>query len=420
MASYTPASTAPSTPYLASSASLPSRVPDDQRALLFPSSAPASPEPYTPSLGNLPGARKLAAAAAPRLRRLPFALPPRLALPLVLALGLCAALALLATSARDSLAAYLTFTPEEARRIASAFFDPPAWPLDPAGIAVLDAAEGEHTVTAIVVHGLGDRGDGRPYTWTLPKRFPYVRWVAPTADYLNVTVRNGAETRAWFDIASFEDIWGDEDVVGYMHSQQQLNRLIDAERQKMLDAGKLPRIVMLGFSQGGVMSLLATLTARTRDRIEAAVVMSTYLPLLDSFDALFSPKARDTPLLWVHGRADKYLTFANAELSLARLVSAPIGMTDVAFRGYDAVQHGWSNGMLDDVAGWFAEKVPQVRGAEVLLREEELEEEEEVESAVEQLEAVEAQGARVPARSAHRLVRRQRTGADVYAGAARA
>lgn len=50
--------------------------------------------------------------------------------------------------------------------------------------------------------------------------------------------------------SDFDDIWGDEDVVGYMHSQQQLNQLIDDERQKMLDAGKPPRIVLLGFSQG--------------------------------------------------------------------------------------------------------------------------------------------------------------------------
>lgn len=59
---------------------------------------------------------------------------------------------------------------------------------------------------------------------------------------------------------------------------------------------------------GGVMTLLATLTAPTRDRIEAAAVMSTYLPMLDSFDEIFNPAARDTPLLWVHGRADPYLT----------------------------------------------------------------------------------------------------------------
>lgn len=56
------------------------------------------------------------------------------------------------------------------------------------------------------------------------------------------------------------------------------------------------------------MTLLATLTAPRADRIEAAAVMSTYLPLVDSFDDVLSSAARDTPLLWVHGRADPYLT----------------------------------------------------------------------------------------------------------------
>ncbi|TNY18290.1 Phospholipase/carboxylesterase, partial [Rhodotorula diobovata] len=217
----------------------------------------------------------------------------------------------------------------------------------------------EHTVTAIVVHGLGDKGDGLPWTAALADRFPFVRWVAPTADYLNVTVRNGATTRAWFDIVTFDDIWGDEDVVGYTHSQQQLNQLIDDERREMLESGKEARIVLLGFSQGGVMTLLATLTAPRADRIEAAAVMSTYLPFVDSFDDILSSAARDTPLLWVHGRADPYLTYANAELSLARLTSPPISLSDVAFSGYDGVQHSWNGDMLDDVAAWFEDKVPR-------------------------------------------------------------
>ena len=63
------------------------------------------------------------------------------------------------------------------------------------------------------------------------------------------------------------------------------------------------------------MTLLATLTAPTRDRIEAAAVMSTYLPMLDSFDEIFNPAARDTPLLWVHGRADPYLTCVHSPSS---------------------------------------------------------------------------------------------------------
>lgn len=54
--------------------------------------------------------------------------------------------------------------------------------------------------------------------------------------------------------STFEDVYEDEDVKGYVHSQQQLNRLIDEERQRMVTAGKEPRIVLMGFSQGESLS----------------------------------------------------------------------------------------------------------------------------------------------------------------------
>lgn len=131
------------------------------------------------------------------------------------------------------------------------FYDPPPQPLDPQGIWVQEAADGDdYTITAIVVHGLGDQGDGVPFVWDMPLDFPYVRWVAPTADYLNVTVRDHQQTRAWFDMHSFPDVYHNEDVEGYVRSQQQLNQLIDDERARMVELGKEPRIVLMGFSQG--------------------------------------------------------------------------------------------------------------------------------------------------------------------------
>ncbi|KPV74621.1 uncharacterized protein RHOBADRAFT_53590 [Rhodotorula graminis WP1] len=353
MAARTTRGSAPPSPFLA----------EDEIALL-PSPNVGSAEhrgsdaSYQGAYASHAAARK--AASRPRARACALLPPPRLLLPLLFALALAASFLLLTESTRHKLSQYLAFTPEQSHRIRDALFDEPSWPLAPSGFGILDA-DGEHTVTAIVVHGLGDKGDGKPWTDVLADEFPFVRWVAPTADYLNITVRDGATTRAWFDIVDFDDIWGDEDVVGYMHSQQQLNQLIDDERQKMLDSGKVPRIVLLGFSQGGVMTLLATLTAPTRDRIEAAAVMSTYLPMLDSFDEIFNPAARDTPLLWVHGRADPYLTYTNAELSLARLTTAPISLSNVVFSGYDGVQHSWNGDMLDDVVGWFDAHVPRHR-----------------------------------------------------------
>lgn len=134
---------------------------------------------------------------------------------------------------------------------AERFFDPPSRRLRPDKIWVQEAADGDdYTITAIVLHGLGDRGDGVPFVWDMPLDFPYIRWVAPTADVMNVTVRDKKPNTAWFDMHSFPDVYHLEDVEGYVHSQQQLNRLIDDERARMVALGKEPRIVLMGFSQG--------------------------------------------------------------------------------------------------------------------------------------------------------------------------
>ncbi|GAA5850436.1 hypothetical protein JCM8547_001874 [Rhodosporidiobolus lusitaniae] len=247
-----------------------------------------------------------------------------------------------------------------AHRIAQWFKQPPPVPLDEGGIHVLLPTE-EHMVTAIVLHGLGGTGDGAPFAGQLAHRFPFVKWVAPSADFMNVTVR-GETTRAWFDISTFEDLSYHEDVAGYVHSTQQINKLVDEERQRLVSAGKEPRIVLMGFSQGGVMTLIQTLTASSPSRFEAAIVFSTYLPLFSQIEQLATPSASSTPLLWSHGRADEYLTFVEAQKGVNLLQESPkIAMKDVTFVSYEGMGHWWVQEELDHMSDWLAERVPAHR-----------------------------------------------------------
>ncbi|BGP08219.1 Acyl-protein thioesterase 1 [Rhodotorula toruloides] len=353
LASTTPSTSAVSSPRM-------SLGDDDKCTPLL--GAAASKERYTPALPPLPATTK-----RPSTRRLlsPRALAAFVVIVVALGCGLYATRSSLAVP--PAAAAYVDSlhgmfgTTQRVATLVEQMHEPPSTAFESDGIFVQDAAKGNHTVTAILIHGLGDSGDGRPFIWSMPQEFPWVRWVAPTSDYLNVTVREGKKTRAWFDIHTFEDVYEDEDVKGYVHSQQQLNRLIDEERQRMVTAGKEPRIVLMGFSQGGAMTLLSTLTARSENRIEAAIVLSTFLPMIEELDEVFSPAARDTPILWMHGREDPFLSLENAELGVSRLSTPPINLSRLKFKTYEGLMHTWTNEELDDVADWFEANVPERR-----------------------------------------------------------
>ncbi|GAA5820096.1 hypothetical protein JCM11251_005480 [Rhodosporidiobolus azoricus] len=349
-ASSTPASSAASTPYLPQHATIP--LLRDYHS---------SKEVDSPSLPPLPADRK-------RPRTAPW-LSSRLTLPLLVLVLALTSLVLLASNFLppllpagtyyDSLYEAVSSSPSP-ERIRRWFTQPPERPLAKKGIVVIDAKE-EHTVTVVCVHGLGGQGADWPFYQTLAGRYPYVRWVSPTAEYRDITVRDGERVRAWFDITTFDDLYQDEDIAGYAHSSQQLNQLVEQERELLISEGKEPRIVMMGFSQGGVMTLLSTLLSKNPSRFEAAVVFSTYLPMIDNIASLISPAARNLPLLWAHGRADPYLTFAHAQEGVDLLRSEKVGMKQVDFRGYDGLQHAWAHKELSDLVDWFGRNVPVLR-----------------------------------------------------------
>jgi phospholipase/carboxylesterase len=184
---------------------------------------------------------------------------------------------------------------------------------------MLDCITLEPTVPAtacvIWMHGLGaDGNDFVPIVdeLGLPANHP-VRFVFPNAPTMPVTINGGYVMRAWYDIVSTE-IDKRADEAGVRKSASAIDQLVADQRAKGIAAN---RIVLAGFSQGGVIALQAGL--RYPERLGGIMALSTYLACADTLGAEASSANRDLPIFYAHGALDTVISMALAKLSKAKL-----------------------------------------------------------------------------------------------------
>jgi len=136
-----------------------------------------------------------------------------------------------------------------------------------------------------------------------------MRFIFPHAPVQPVTINNGMEMRAWYDIA-MNDISRLPDEGGIRASQAAIERLLARERDRGIES---TRIVLAGFSQGGAIALQAGL--RHGVRLAGLMALSTYVPLADRLAAEANPANRGVPIFMAHGTADPMIAFARAQAS---------------------------------------------------------------------------------------------------------
>jgi len=152
----------------------------------------------------------------------------------------------------------------------------------------------------IWLHGLGaDGNDFVPIVgeMRLPPA-PAIRFVFPHAPVRAVTLNNGFRMRAWYDLAA-GDITSRADVAGVRESQAHIEALIAREKARGIVA---KRIVLAGFSQGGVVAL--DTGVRHAERLAGIVALSTYLVLPDKLADEAAAANRDVPIFMAHGSFD--------------------------------------------------------------------------------------------------------------------
>ena len=166
---------------------------------------------------------------------------------------------------------------------------------------------GEAAGTVIWLHGLGADGhDFEPVVPMLNLRTP-LRFVFPHAPVRPVTINGGAEMRAWYDIDPRAPMSGTEDIA---RSAAQVQALVDAEAAR----GTPPeRIVLAGFSQGGVIAL--HMGTRASQPFAGIMALSTYVHDAEGLAAEVTFTSVDTPIFMAHGSMDPMIPIARAVTS---------------------------------------------------------------------------------------------------------
>eukprot|EP00775_Hariotina_reticulata_P004763 gene4762-5013_t len=214
---------------------------------------------------------------------------------------------------------------------------------------VFNARE-KHTGTVIMLHGLGDSGEGWASVgveWA--PGMEHVKFMFPHAPNRPITVNFGMRMPGWYDIASLEDIDQREDKAGLLESKRYVEELVQQE----IAAG-IPshRVVVAGFSQGGAVALMAL---RSQLKLAGVVGLSTYLPLRKE-PPLVSEANLKTPIFMAHGDADYTVEYKFGVNSYNMLKE--LGC-DITFKTYRGMAHGANPQELADVKAFLQKVLPR-------------------------------------------------------------
>jgi phospholipase/carboxylesterase len=142
---------------------------------------------------------------------------------------------------------------------------------------------------------------------------------------------------------------GPPDIGAILSSRKKLQAFLDECLARYpIDAKKL---VILGFSQGGVMAY--SLALSNPERFAGLVVLSSWLPKELIPDLAIKETVQSLPTLVQHGSQDSMIEIGRARDSVERLRELRVPLT---YREYD-MGHEITPRGLTDLSAWLEEKV---------------------------------------------------------------
>lgn len=162
--------------------------------------------------------------------------------------------------------------------------------------------------SVIWLHGLG--ADGHDFAPIVPElKIPNTRFIFPHAPPRPITMNNGYEMRAWYDLFGLS-MQHQQDEAGMREMQKSIEALIADEVAQGVSESK---IVLVGFSQGGAMALFTAL--RYPKKLAGILALSTYVSLKEKLAEEINVANKDVPILMAHGSFDSVITLETCLVS---------------------------------------------------------------------------------------------------------
>lgn len=162
---------------------------------------------------------------------------------------------------------------------------------------------------------------------------------------VRVPIGEGLEGRGWFPITA----GGPLDLAGFEQAVAELGRFLeDAFERFPVDRHK---VILLGFSQGGVLAY--DLALRNPTRFAGLVALSSWLPEALAETVVKQEEHQGFPVFVAHGSQDPMIPVQRAQESRDTLLGFGVGLT---FHEYD-MGHELRPETLRDLVEWLETKV---------------------------------------------------------------
>lgn len=195
----------------------------------------------------------------------------------------------------------------------------------------------------IWLHGLGaDANDFVPLIPELKLPEPNdIHFIFPNAPVVPVTINNGYHMPAWYDIHGVA-LDSKVDHTGIELTVANIHELIDNEVKRGIDSSQ---IILAGFSQGAVITLIAGLTYHKP--LCGLIALSGYFPLSEK--TLENNIAnKQTPIFIAHGNQDPVVNYMLGAHAANALKNANL---DVSWHSYD-MPHSVCPKEIEDISQW--------------------------------------------------------------------